>query len=434
MPFKTVTDDFVENQNKAIQEAVPLAIQKFQIDTANAKWNQQMQAKQKEFQVKTGMGLLKDGYDNNDISMMNAGRDMVGSVVGAKLPPLDDSILIPKRQKEIAEAAQKMTELQTKQSIKKQIDDETSANGGKPLSPRRILEIHAGAGQTDAAKDLLSDENKGQTEEQLTSRSLKGDPEAQKILDAMQRRKIDIAKNTKAATVNIQPQGGGGKGDPDNFANWSEDEKKKSYESKLFLNDEPKFGLSAKNPSRMAYYHGYNQFLKDNNITAQDIAEGRAQAKYKQSTSATNTLALLNGVQPLFDEAIKVYKKFAPSYEGVGASALNWANMPFQRFVKNNPDATEFVARRNGLLKETERALTSTGAMSDTRVAMDFEAMKNANTPSQMESAFNGLKSTLKQRGEGIEKGPYSKTTQKILGGKKDNSTGSDTDNWKNYK
>ena len=134
---------------------------------------------------------------------------MESSVVGAKLPPLDDSILIPKRQKEIAEAAQKMTELQTKQSIKKQIDDETSANGGKPLSPRRILEIHAGAGQTDAAKDLLSDENKGQTEEQLTSRSLKGDPEAQKILDAMQRRKIDIAKNTKAATVNIQPQGSG---------------------------------------------------------------------------------------------------------------------------------------------------------------------------------------------------------------------------------
>ena len=117
MPFKTVTDDFVENQNKAIQEAVPLAIHKVQIDTANAKWNQQMQAKQKEFQVKTGMGLLKDGYDNNDISMMNAGRDMVGSVVGAKLPPLDDSIFIPKRQKEIAEAAQKMTELQTKQSF-----------------------------------------------------------------------------------------------------------------------------------------------------------------------------------------------------------------------------------------------------------------------------------------------------------------------------
>jgi hypothetical protein len=41
------------------------------------------------------------------------------------------------------------------------------------------------------------------TEEQLTARALGGDTQAQAVLDAMQKRKVDIAKNTTAARVEI---------------------------------------------------------------------------------------------------------------------------------------------------------------------------------------------------------------------------------------
>lgn len=194
------------------------------------------------------------------------------------------------------------------------------------------------------------------------------------------------------------------------FKNWPDEVKESVFQNYAFNNVQPLFGWGDK-VSRSEFTRDYNAWLSKNNISVQDVAQGRAQSKYWQSAGATNTLALVKGIEPRMKDVISQYENIATDIPGV-----NWAVIPFKKYVLGNPKVTEFEATRNGVIKETERALTSTGAMSDSRIAMDMEALKNSNTPKQMKSAFNSLLKTLQTRVQGIEEGPFPKAGAKMSG------------------
>lgn len=75
----------------------------------------------------------------------------------------------------------------------------------KQLLSKQIADVYTG--QADFQKELVKQQFGNQTEEQLTARALRGDQEAQAILDSMQKRKLEYARQSR-------PTIGGGGGAP----------------------------------------------------------------------------------------------------------------------------------------------------------------------------------------------------------------------------
>ncbi|MFA5377518.1 MAG: hypothetical protein WC455_17335 [Dehalococcoidia bacterium] len=119
-----------------------------------------------------------------------------------------------------------------------------------------------------------------QTEQQLTARALKGDKEAQAILDAMQTRKLNIAKENRAIIGN--PAG------KNSFPNWEQADKEMAFQGKMLTGKDPMFA-SRDAESRAAFSQGYNQYIRSKGFRASDIA--LMQADYRAGNMSLGNMS-----------------------------------------------------------------------------------------------------------------------------------------------
>ena len=72
-----------------------------------------------------------------------------------------------------------------------------------------------------------------------------------------------------------------------------------------------------------------------------------------------------------------------------------------------NSSVVQFETMRNKLVEETERLLTQTGAMADSRVQRNLENLRTGYNIKQMESSLNTLNDVINKRLEATKKPIY---------------------------
>jgi hypothetical protein len=86
MPLNN-SPDFFSAQSEALKAVVPLAVEKFKLDQANDKWEQQMKMAQTQHQIEFGKELIDVGNKSGNPEMIKKGMGMYSSALG--MPDLD---------------------------------------------------------------------------------------------------------------------------------------------------------------------------------------------------------------------------------------------------------------------------------------------------------------------------------------------------------
>ena len=228
------------------------------------------------------------------------------------------------------------------------------------------------------------------TEEQLTAKALKGDKEAQSVLDAMQKRKIDIAKTMKVAQQ--QAQGGTA------FKDLAPDEKENAYKNFILNKVAPSFGMGA-NPDRKEWNAGLNKWMVANKITPEDVATGRAAVKFQAATGTLQNKAILATVDPLLDELTKTGKALGNS----NIQGWNYLKNTFKE-ATGHPDIVAFKNLRDDTIAEVERGLLNTGVLSDTKYIRAAKNVADAQSFPQLQAAVKNMRIVIKARLDSIAK------------------------------
>jgi hypothetical protein len=187
------------------------------------------------------------------------------------------------------------------------------------------------------------------TEEQLTAAALKGDTGAQAILDAMQKRKLSIAKENRAI-ITSNPMPGSG-------------DRAKTYaisdEDAILLTKGIEEGRidPTKINSRTAKV--YVQMEKASQGNTNYVGAG-ANVKYKTLAANLQSRALMEGMDPLYDKLLAAGKTLGNSKIMGVNKVINWA-----KEQTGDPAIVGFNNLRDDVIAESERALMGSGVLSD---------------------------------------------------------------------
>jgi hypothetical protein len=230
------------------------------------------------------------------------------------------------------------------------------------------------------------------TEEQLTARALMGDKQAQAVLDAMQKRKIETAKANRVNVVNNPT--------------------KKMDMNINGLSDAESEALSR------AIDNGLDPY-KVNSRTAKIYAQqemktpGRAwnalgaQAAFERNSGVMNTKALLNTIDPLLG-------KLEKAGSILGNSTLPGFNRAanFLKEATGRPDIVGFNNLRDDVVAEVERGLMGSGVLSDSKYQRAMKNINSAQSVPQLKAAIANTRIVIQARLESLAKGPNAKPTQ----------------------
>jgi hypothetical protein len=222
-----------------------------------------------------------------------------------------------------------------------------------------------------------------------TPASQRGTPGYQKAFLGYQRQKKENI------TVNV-----GGQGENEySFPNWDQAAKDKTYEQLAFFGQRPTFGLG-KNISRDAFNKGYGEWLAKNNITPEDVASGRAAAKFTQSTATQQTKALLSTIDPLLGKLLEAGQVLGNSNVPAYNRAVN-----FLKRETGSGDITAFDNLRDDVVAEVERGLLNTGVLSDFKYHRAITNLNSAQSLEQLEAAVENTRKVIHARLEAIGTG-----------------------------
>lgn len=133
-----------------------------------------------------------------------------------------------------------------------------------------------------------------------------------------------------------------------------------------------------------------------------DWLSGEGNAKFRKAIGTMNSLTLINSVQPLFERLRGLGDKLKNSDVQFANRSINWLKQQ-----TGDPDIVAYNNARDGLIFETERILMGSGQMSDTKIKRAWDNVNSAQSPAQMESAYQQLEYEIQAREEALLSGPF---------------------------
>jgi hypothetical protein len=223
----------------------------------------------------------------------------------------------------------------------------------------------------DAEKAIIGIEGKNQTEEQLTARALRGDTEAQKILDAMQKRKLEYANanrtiidNSKAKEIDVPA-----------LAQSIID----GQDAPMAIKGSMGNPVATKVKTEILKKHPkFNMAMADANY------------KWKQSATNQRTINFAGGALPRL-AALDDQLSALPNVD------LNTINriMRAVSVEAGKPEYTNYESNRNAIVQEVNTALSGSSQSSDMRVKIELDNLKSARSPAQIRGAISNLREAL---------------------------------------
>lgn len=263
---------------------------------------------------------------------------------------------------------------------------------GNPTLAQSILSSPAGRYNVKMKGDKISGFEPSEeklTKEQLYARALKGDKEAQAILDKMKKDDVEVAKQKK---VVVNPPGA---------VSQVEALAKGILDGTIDPN-----GISKRGGLQAAVW-GKVKELNPNF----DIVGAGVQAKFRGSTGTMQTKALLNSIEPLLT-------KLEESGKVLGNDRFQFVNRP-KNWLKEQmgyDDIVGFNNLRDDTIAEVERGLLGTGVLSDSKYLRAVKNINSAQSFSQLQAALRNIRFVIEARLEALAAGPETKETNRPKG------------------
>jgi hypothetical protein len=260
----------------------------------------------------------------------------------------------------------------------------------KKPKPPGIYDVEVGGGKVSImpAKDTGDADLKEFEQVTGTPAGSRGTPGYQKGFLGYQRQK------KQNITVNV----GGGENEY-SFPNWTQEAKDKTYQQLAFFGQRPTFGLG-KNLGRDAFNKGYGEWLAKHNITPEDIASGRAAAKFTQSNQTQQSKALLSTIDPLLDQLLEAGQVLGNSNLPAYNRAVN-----FLKREMGSGDITAFNNLRDDVVMEIERGMLGVGVISDFKMERAWVNLNSAQSLDQLKAAIEKSRKVIRARLEAIGTG-----------------------------
>ncbi len=152
-----------------------------------------------------------------------------------------------------------------------------------------------------------------------------------------------------------------------------------------------------------------------------NLIEAEANTKYKTDSANLRTIALIAGIDPLFDKLSGKADALNNSMIPVFNKGVNW-----YKLQTGDEKIVAFNNLRDDVIAETERVLLGTGVLSDSKYLRALGNLNSAQSPKQMGAAIQQMTLVVQKREEALKRQPY---PQK--GGEKPGSTPQEQSNGK---
>lgn len=234
-------------------------------------------------------------------------------------------------------------------------------------------------GRTPTAQEIRNElrettDEKNKTEEQLTRGALRGNREDQRILDAMQRRRLEIADKQAKQQFEARTEG----------VDIPSISRAITGGQQALSEVKNTFGapISARvNTEVLKQYPRFNFILAE------------ANAKWSTNPGNLRTIAMLEGALPrvtmLADQLTSLPNKNFP--------AIN-AAMRQVATQTGKPEYAAFESNRNAIVQEINTALSGSATGSDLRVKIELENLNASRSPAQLIAAIGNLKEAMLAR------------------------------------
>ena len=216
--------------------------------------------------------------------------------------------------------------------------------------------------------------DKSQSEEQLTKKAIGGDKESQAILDAMQKRKVAIAKAGASAQMEAKMEGL-------DLKSLSSSMKEGQMSSDHVRNA---FGVPIQAKVETEVRKEYPKF---------DFVKNDANAKWQNNPGNQRTIAMIEGALPRVSRLVE-------QVNALGNTNIPKINEAMRLVARETgkPEYTNFEANRNAIVQEINTALSGSATGSDMRVRIELENIQSARSPAQIVGAINNLNEALLSR------------------------------------
>jgi hypothetical protein len=223
-----------------------------------------------------------------------------------------------------------------------------------------------------AEKQIVSEQKQTTTpnEIELTDRALRGDKQAQAILDAIQKRKEDAVRAGKA----IQSEGI----DIPSMAKSVYD----GLDAVIAIKGSMGNPVSSKVRSEIQKINP--KF---------DFAMSDANYKWKQSTTNQRTINFAGGALPRLGALDDQLAKMPNQDINIINRVMREVSTQFGK-----PEFTNFEANRNAIVQEINTALSGTSQASDLRVKIELDNLQSGRSPAQISGAIANLRMALEAR------------------------------------
>jgi len=165
------------------------------------------------------------------------------------------------------------------------------------------------------------------------------------------------------------------------------------------------------------------------------LIDAEANIKYKTDSANLRTIALIAGIDPLFEElkgkAAALNNGMIPIFnKGINA----W------RLQTGDAKVVAFNNLRDDIIAETERVLMGSGVLSDSKYMRALHNLNTAQSPEQMGAAIQQMVLVVKKRDEALRREPYPQKTSAMSDEEGDTATGPGgakmifrNGNWENF-
>lgn len=133
-----------------------------------------------------------------------------------------------------------------------------------------------------------------------------------------------------------------------------------------------------------------------------NLTELKAGKKWTESIAAGTTLSLIDATKGILTDMKESYKSLGRT----GIPAANWLQDKYQEYTGSEARA-DFMSLKNYGVQEVEKTLSGSGAMSDHRIKLAFDNLKNSSTGPQFATAVKGLEKVLAERDKATRTGPF---------------------------
>ncbi len=139
-----------------------------------------------------------------------------------------------------------------------------------------------------------------------------------------------------------------------------------------------------------------------------NLIDAQANIKYKTDPGNLKSIALIAGIEPLFEELKGKAKVLNNSLIPIFNKGVN-----YYKLQKGDAKIVAFNNLRDDVIAETERVLLGTGVLSDSKYLRALHNLNSAQSPPQMAAAIEQMELVVEKREEALRTEPYPQSENK---------------------